>query len=199
MSGTDRLNPLAVGSTVGPPSVQSGLGEAGVKESLWAATAGLLPFILAVSLGGVISGWGPHVFDAANFAFSLFALSLAVIIRVLTHGRGRNFLVVVVASAFFQVSYALYLSGTFDRVVVSEVEVATRANQLDQVLAADSEGGQVMVDAAELEMVHDLLVRLEREDHPASASAWVILSVTGAVSLLALFRLWSPVVVDDSR
>jgi hypothetical protein len=182
----DRLNALPVKHLVQlqVPVFAAG----GFKESTLAVVAGMIPFALAVLFKASISGWGSSVVDISNLGFSLFAISLATYVRIADHGRGRNFLLPLVVIGILQVGFALFYSGTFDQSKPSRSSIAQEAQYLDDHFSSPQ-----TVDQDHLRDARDLLTSVSNDSHTPSITTYIVISLTGAASVLALYTLWSPV------
>lgn len=159
-------------------------------EPTWALGVGLLPFVTALLIKAAIGGWTSSVVDVPNLGFCLFAVSLAVFVRVASHGRGQRLLVLFFSFAVIQAAYALYYGGTFDKPHLSSEQIRAQSSYFSNEVAYV--GVQTTVDTEHLRSARQILNTLATNDHPPSATVYVVLTISGAISILALLVLWSP-------
>ena len=168
-----------------PPAARP---EGRYKELTWALCGGLGPVIIAVILQGAITGWSV---DPANLGYCLFALSLAAIVRIVSHGSGKEMLPVLLLCGIVQIVFALYFSGTFD--TTSTPSKSYIVSMEKSIEGATSLGTQ------EVHSISGLLTTIATNDHPPSGVAYISFAVTGIIVMAILLRYWSPAISEQAE
>lgn len=187
---------FAAGAEAAAAAAQRGLSNGRFDEPIWAFVFTMLPFIVDLLLRGSISGWKESAVDVQNLAFCLFAVSVAVFVRVASHGQGRNILSFMLLFAILQAGYALHFSGTFDKDRLESSRLVDQVGIIQQV--SDREGDDAVMSKGQLREVRDILEVLQRNDHQPSPTVYLLLGISGAASTVALFLLWSPIPVPTT-
>lgn len=183
---SDRLNPLPVGAGMGPAQFAGSDGE-GMDGLLWALVAALAPLAcdlaLTVAIGRPL--WSISLF---HIGISLFGLTLAALVRILSHGRGRSYVPLLFLFAVLEVLIALYFGGTFSRSVVRPDSIRS-----DIVAIAYASPGAryapMRPDA--LERVRDDLGAVQAKDPENTTSGYLMFAGFGLFSLVVLLRYWN--------
>jgi|SRR6266516_2320057 len=160
------------------------------KELPWALVGGLGPFILALIIHASIAGWHPAPVDPSNLGYCLFALSLAAVIRITSHGEGRDFMPVILLCGMAQVALAMYFGRTFDHSTPSKLAVNQAQAYLNNGLKRGQES--TPISTKELDKIQNLVMKIADNEHSPSITAYCALGTTGLISIAGLVRYWSP-------
>jgi hypothetical protein len=195
-----ELNPLSIEQDSGivkGPAVSSA-GRSPGEESRWGVLlAALAPFIIAVFIRLSVSGWHPAPIDAPNLAYSLFALSLAGITRMVSTGEGRRYFYLLVIAGVLQAVLGMYFSGLFNK---SQEPSKPRLAGIEQYLnGLSSQGTGVTITRNKLGNIQGILSIVEANDDSPSVTAYIILAGAGLISALIVLRYWAPVVQEQEK
>jgi hypothetical protein len=157
--------------------------EGRFRELSWAVFGGLGPFLVALIVHASIVGWSLKTIDPSNLGYSLFALSLAAIVRIISHGSGKDLVPVLMFCGILQMAVALYFGGVFDAGAPSGVVINDAVARIERSQTAS---------AREMQQAVTLLDAVENNDHAPSATAYVSLAGTGLLVLAIMLRFWAP-------
>lgn len=178
----------AVAATVKKSAGSHGKKKGRYRELSWALVGGIFPFAVALIVHGVIAGF---TVDPANLGYSLFALSLAAIVRIVSHGSGKDLLPLLMLFGFLQTALALFYSGSFDATLPpSKGDI----NNASKVIAPGA-----TPTASRLRSISELLTKIADDDHPPSYGGYICLAATGLMSTLVLVRYWSPTISESTE
>jgi hypothetical protein len=159
------------------------------RELSWALAA-LLPFAVALVAHGAIAGWSVSTIDPSNLGYSLFALALASIVRIVSHGSGKDLLPLLLGFGVLQIALALYYAGTFNSSTPSKEAI----DNASKTIAASS-----APTASRLHKISELLATVVADDHEPSITAYICLFATGIMSAVVLVRYWSPAISEQTE
>jgi hypothetical protein len=161
-----------------------------VNESMWAISAAFIPVAFGLLLRGALVGWDNSPVDPASLGYGLFALTFAVVIRIIGDGRNLNPLALIVPIGFFQLFLAMQLGGTFDE-QLSYVQLQNEIGYLKDLLHIVENGGGTDDVRVDVDGLRSLLYGLDKNNQPPSTTTYVYLGGTGIISTLALLRYGS--------
>ena len=162
--------------------------KGGFRELSWAIFGGLGPFLIALLAHASITGWSSSTIDPANLGYSLFALSLAAIVRIVSHGSGRDYIPWLLLAGITQMVLALYFSGTFSSSPPGRVAV---------IRAQDGLASTSTPSPKDLRKAAAILRSMANTYKAPSITAYSCLGITGVMSMLILLRCWSPAIPDQ--
>ena len=155
------------------------------RELSWAFFGGLLPFIVALIAHGAIVGWSTSTVDPSNLGYSLFALSLAGIVRIVSHGSGKDVLPLLLIFGIIQMVLALYYAGTFNASPPSQ-----------SAIKSASHTSATKFSQAQIDNMSSILSRIGDDEHSPTETAWICLIATGILSTAVMVRFWSPAISE---
>jgi hypothetical protein len=181
---------VALPSAPRPTNARKHKGKGRFKELSWTVFGGLGPFFVALIIHASTIGWSSAV-DPSNLSYSLFALSLAGIVRIVSHGSGRDVLPALYFLGITQMVFALYFGGSFDTTAPpSKWQIQTA----DKGLVATAPPAP-----SQTNKVSTLLAIMAEDNHEPSNTAYISLGLTGLISLFMMLRFWSPAISDDNE
>ncbi len=153
----------------------------------WTVAIALAPLICEIAITAAIGARPLSSIGLFHVGLSVFGLTLAALVRILTHGRGAQYLPLLFIVALLEVMLALYFGGTFSQHVVDPSRIESRITFLERV---QHEGPMASVSSAELGDIREDLTAVH-ESHPESTTGgYVLLIVFGIYSFLVLIRFW---------
>lgn len=180
----EALNPLKVEHGTAPPAPGKGEGTDGL---LWAVVAALAPLLCDFVFIVAIDGRSPSSISLFHIGVSVFGLTLAALVRIVTHGRGSWLLPILFLLAIVEVLIALYFGGTFSHRWV-EPENVTRDVRVIEL--SPSRGPTTLIQTDQLERVRDDLQGIEERNPKSSSGAYGVLIGLGIFSLIILIGYW---------
>jgi hypothetical protein len=181
----EALNPLAIEQGRSPVPVPA-RGEGG-DGLLWAVVAAMAPLICDFVFIVAIDGRPASSISLFHIGVSVFGLTLAALVRIVSHGRGTWLLPILFLLAIVEVLIALYFGGTFSHRWVNPDNI-TRDIQVVEFSA--THGPTATVRSSHLTKVRDDLLAVEEADPKSSKGAYGVLIGLGVFSLVILIGYW---------
>jgi hypothetical protein len=186
---SDRLNPLAVESSAGPASTPPAFPRSEGTAFLWwtivIALAPLIVDFVVTAVGGTRPISSISLF---HVGVSVFGLTLAALVRILTHGRGWGLLPLLFLITVLEIAIALYSGGTFSQHAVRRSHIEGDITALSQVRPA---GTVTRVASAKLAQIRDDLSAVTESEPKSTTAGYLVLAAFGIFSLIVLIRFWS--------
>jgi hypothetical protein len=184
-----RLNPLQVETSGGPAATPPALlGVDGKGAMWWTITIALAPLICDIAITAVIGARPISSISLFHVGLSVFGLTLAALVRILTHGRGANYLPILFVIALLEVILALYSGGTFSQHAVQPARIESDVTFVER---APHTGSQTSVSTARLAQVREDLGAVQDSDPKSTTGGYVLLAAFGIFSLIMLIRYWN--------
>lgn len=181
----EALNPLKVEQGTAPvPAPGKGEGTDGL---LWAVVAALAPLICDFVFIVAINGRPPSSISLFHIGVSVFGLTLAALVRIVSHGRGSWLLPILFLLAIIEVLIALYFGGTFSHRWVEPENVSYDVHVIEM---SPNRGPTTLIQTDQLERVHDDLQGIAERNPKASTGAYGVLVGLGLFSLVILVGYW---------
>jgi hypothetical protein len=181
----EALNPLKVEQGTAPaPTPGKGEGSDGL---LWAVVAALAPLICDFVFIVAIDGRSPNSISLFHIGVSVFGLTLAALVRIVSHGRGSWLLPILFLLAILEVLIALYFGGTFSH---RWVEPAHVTRDIHVIELSPSRGPTTLIQTDHLERIRDDLQGIEERNPKSSTGAYGVLISLGIFSLIILVGYW---------
>jgi hypothetical protein len=193
--GPGQLNPFPVEPANEPNAISPGFFDVDATPGLIATLmVAITPILCDGIFTAVIGGRAFYAVGPFHVGIAFFGITLAAIVRILSHGRGRSMLPVLGVAALVEVVLALYFGGTF-----SKGEIDRHALHTDIVVLTRSlKDPQAMKRGQALEMRGDLR-EVERAAPGPSAGGYIVIIVFGAISTWVLIACWAPPTEEERR
>ena len=149
-----------------------------------ALLAALAPAILFFLTRAMLVGWGHRLVDISILGSCCFAVTLVAAVRIASHGRGREWLLLMVVLGILQVLPALFFSGAFS----DKPSAQTILKDVRAVHRMDTTPPR----PADLRMLDSDLQSYEDSSPTPSDTAYGFVAASGVLSALALARFWAP-------
>lgn len=193
--GPGQLNPLPVEPAKKHKSASSGFFDADGTPGLIATLMIAITPILCDGIFTAVIG-GRAFYDVGPFhiGIAFFGITLAAIVRILSHGRGRGMLPVLGIAAVVEVVLALYFGGTF-----SKGEIDRHALHSDIVVLTRSLKNPQAIEGDQLRAMRANLREVVRAAPAPSAGGYIVIIVFGVISTWVLIVCWAPPTEEERR
>ena len=169
-----------------PPVHAPAKGEGG-DGLLWALVAALAPLICDFVFIVAVDGRTPASISLFHIGVSAFGLTLAALVRIVSHGRGSWLLPILFLLAIVEVLIALYFGGTFSHRWVDPKSVTRDVHVLEH---SPRRGPTTSVQTIELRQVRLDLEGIEESNPESSEGAYVVIAGFGLISMIILVGYW---------
>ncbi|MGN6663946.1 MAG: hypothetical protein ACTHK6_07070 [Solirubrobacterales bacterium] len=193
--GPGQLNPLPVEPTKEPDSTSSGFFDADGTPGLIATLmVAITPILCDGIFTAVIGGRAFYAVGPFHIGIAFFGITLAAIVRILSHGRGPGMLPVLGVAALVEVVLALYFGGTF-----SKGEIDRQALRADMVVLTRSLKNPQAMESGQVLKTRTDLREVERAAPAPSAGGYIVIIVSGVISTWVLIAYWAPPTEEERR
>lgn len=150
----------------------------------WAVAIALAPLICDVTITAAIGARPLSSIGLFHVGLCGFGLTLAAFVRILSHGRGVQFLPLLCVIFLLEVLLALYFGGAFSH---HDVELSRIDSDLTIIERA---APNASLTAAELAQIHEDLTAVRDSEPESTMVGFLLLSGFGIFSLSVLIRYW---------
>lgn len=180
---------MEVTASAGPATTPPALkGSEGTQAMLWTVTIALAPLICDVLVTVAVGARSVFSISLFHVGLSVFGLTLAALVRILTHGRGAQFLPLLFVIALLEVILALYFGGTFSLHAVQSSHIETDITAIE---SAPHVGSLASVRLARLAEIRKDLIAVHDSEPKSTTGGYLLLTAFGVFSFIMLIRYWS--------
>ena len=178
---------MLVQASGGPTPTPAARVDGDGKALLWTITIALTPLLCDIVVTAVIGARPLSSISLFHIGLSVFGLTLAALVRILSHGRGSQFLPILFMIAVLEVLLALYFGGTFAQHAVRTSHIEGDISIIEHAPRA---GSLTSISTAGLTHVRDDLSAVEESDPKSPSGGLAVLAGFGIFSWIMLIAYW---------